>query len=222
VRRRGQGSGWIRAWRRLQLYALDSWRCVYCTRSAWVDGVALTLDHLVPQCLGGSTANTNLITCCWQCNTARHTLPVHDFVAALADERRECVTAIQGRIRAALRRRDPQANARQLAGVKARAKVWASTRPAWLVAYRKRASNRARADGVDAERQARRDAEAERWAQYDDEQADDEGPPPWTDEDMALHGIVADDDTDPADSMALEAPPQRTTDHDRSDRHATA
>ncbi|HSH04628.1 MAG TPA: HNH endonuclease [Anaerolineae bacterium] len=43
-------------------------RCAYCQSQQRLMGVALTIDHIVPQSLGGSHELENLCLSCWDCN----------------------------------------------------------------------------------------------------------------------------------------------------------
>ena len=43
-------------------------RCSYCQGQQRLMGVALTIDHIIPQSLGGSTDLGNLCLACWDCN----------------------------------------------------------------------------------------------------------------------------------------------------------
>jgi len=61
-----QGSKWIRAQTRHAIYHRDGQRCVYCSRAE-----QLSLDHLLPEELGGTHATENLVTACKPCNDAR-------------------------------------------------------------------------------------------------------------------------------------------------------
>lgn len=61
-----QGSKWIRPSTRHAIYHRDGQRCVYCARPE-----QLSLDHLLPEELGGDHATDNLVTACKPCNDAR-------------------------------------------------------------------------------------------------------------------------------------------------------
>lgn len=84
----GKGSGWITPVRRLAIYLRDGFLCQYC-------GVDLhsanrrdvTLDHLKPQCRGGSHETENLVTACLTCNSKRQHRPWRKFCAPGAVER---------------------------------------------------------------------------------------------------------------------------------------
>jgi hypothetical protein len=66
----GQGMNWIRPVKRLAIYLRDGLACVYC--GAGIESeTKLTLDHLRPHSQGGSNQETNLVTCCHRCNSAR-------------------------------------------------------------------------------------------------------------------------------------------------------
>ena len=80
-----QGSHWIRPEKRERIYQRDSCRCVYCGAQAG-DGVRLTLDHVIPRCLGGENSAENLVTACLHCNSSRQDMPVLEFARGLADQ----------------------------------------------------------------------------------------------------------------------------------------
>jgi hypothetical protein len=42
--------------------------CCYCQSQQAVSGIKLTIDHIVPEALGGGTAVDNLCLACWECN----------------------------------------------------------------------------------------------------------------------------------------------------------
>jgi len=64
------GSKWIRPEKRLAIYVRDGFDCVYC-RGVFPLGTDLTLDHITPRSRGGSNDASNLVTCCFSCNSAR-------------------------------------------------------------------------------------------------------------------------------------------------------
>lgn len=52
--------------------ALQSqYRCGYCLSQQRLMGVALTVDHIIPQSVGGETTLENLCLACWDCNLAK-------------------------------------------------------------------------------------------------------------------------------------------------------
>lgn len=55
-----------------QVVAQSNGRCSYCQSQQRVMGVTLTIDHIVPQSLGGETVLENLCLACWDCNLAKH------------------------------------------------------------------------------------------------------------------------------------------------------
>lgn len=68
----GKGSGWIPRWRRVAIYLRDQFTCAYCGRNLHnAPAREVTLDHLVPQCDGGSHHESNLVTACLSCNSRR-------------------------------------------------------------------------------------------------------------------------------------------------------
>lgn len=66
------GGGWIHPARRLAIYICDGFLCLYCgTDLRNFNRLSVTLDHLVPRCLGGSDDARNLVTACRRCNCSR-------------------------------------------------------------------------------------------------------------------------------------------------------
>lgn len=84
----GKGSGWISKPRRLALYLRDRFLCQYCGRDLTTAAPReVTLDHLRPQCLGGTHVDGNLITACLSCNSRRQHTPWRRYAPAGAVER---------------------------------------------------------------------------------------------------------------------------------------
>ena len=73
-----QGMNWIRQEKRLAIYLRDGLACVYCDYTV-EDGATLTLDHLKPKSKGGYHQSTNLVTCCFICNSSRGTRSLKHF-----------------------------------------------------------------------------------------------------------------------------------------------
>jgi hypothetical protein len=48
------------------VYARDEGQCAYCGK--WMPFTTATLDHVVPQSLGGPSTWENLVNCCARCN----------------------------------------------------------------------------------------------------------------------------------------------------------
>lgn len=46
-------------------------RCGYCQSQQQLMGVSLTIDHIIPQSLGGASTLENLCLACWDCNLAK-------------------------------------------------------------------------------------------------------------------------------------------------------
>ncbi|OIO95145.1 MAG: HNH endonuclease [Anaerolineae bacterium CG2_30_64_16] len=47
-------------------------RCSYCQTAESITGSLFTVDHIVPESLGGQTALDNLCLACWECNLLKH------------------------------------------------------------------------------------------------------------------------------------------------------
>lgn len=52
--------------------ARSGYRCSYCLTTEDLAGAYFTIDHIVPESLGGATAPDNLCLACWACNLAKH------------------------------------------------------------------------------------------------------------------------------------------------------
>ncbi|MGA1131907.1 MAG: HNH endonuclease [Prochlorotrichaceae cyanobacterium] len=53
---------------RAEIVAQFGSRCAYCQTQQQISGVRLTIDHIVPEVLGGTTEKSNLCLACWDCN----------------------------------------------------------------------------------------------------------------------------------------------------------
>lgn len=53
------------------LYERDGFRCFYCGKASYEDGVRLVIDHLIPKESGGTTTAGNLVTSCHTCNATK-------------------------------------------------------------------------------------------------------------------------------------------------------
>ena len=78
-------SSWIRKEKREAIYLRDGYSCVYCGAAHDETPHPLTLDHLLARELGGGNEHTNLVTCCYRCNSSKQDLPLRDWYRVLAD-----------------------------------------------------------------------------------------------------------------------------------------
>jgi hypothetical protein len=91
----GMNGNWIRAEKRISIYARDSFACVYCGRGfdgprpLRVTGNVLSLDHLIPRSQGGKNEVSNLVTSCVSCNSSRQDKPWREYATGGAVERIE-------------------------------------------------------------------------------------------------------------------------------------
>jgi hypothetical protein len=70
---------------RFEILTRDSHRCIYCGRAA--PEVKLTVDHVLPEALGGRTEASNLVTACADCNAGKTSVgPAREIVAAVAED----------------------------------------------------------------------------------------------------------------------------------------
>jgi hypothetical protein len=44
------------------------YRCSYCQTQMDISGIQFTIDHIIPESLGGLTEEHNLCLACWDCN----------------------------------------------------------------------------------------------------------------------------------------------------------
>jgi len=111
--KRTNGMNWISQHKRLACYLRDGLACAYCGASV-EEGAKFTLDHLTPYSLGGSNKETNLVTCCLRCNSARGNRDVRAFAAGVAAYRGIEASTILAGIRNRVRRVLPLADAKAL------------------------------------------------------------------------------------------------------------
>lgn len=48
------------------------YQCSYCLSQEDIVGALFTVDHIIPESLGGTTTADNLCLACWDCNLAKH------------------------------------------------------------------------------------------------------------------------------------------------------
>lgn len=82
----------IRGEKRVRIYERDGYACKYCgvdlPRQGNRDGEQLiTLDHVIPVALGGTSERWNVVTCCAPCNQAKGATVRWDMVPAWVVER---------------------------------------------------------------------------------------------------------------------------------------
>ena len=53
---------------RAEIAKRHSYRCSYCQSQTRVVGALLTIDHIIPESLGGQSTIENLCLACWDCN----------------------------------------------------------------------------------------------------------------------------------------------------------
>ena len=56
----------------LLIYERDNFKCVYCGRTSFEDGIKLALDHIHPKRKGGADTANNIVTSCSECNAAKY------------------------------------------------------------------------------------------------------------------------------------------------------
>ena len=109
------GMNWVRQEKRLAIYLRDGLACAYCGAGV-EDGAILSLDHLRPDSQGGGNHESNLVTCCSRCNSARGNRSVEAFCRSVADYLDHGITAeeIERHVRACVRRTLPKEEAKGL------------------------------------------------------------------------------------------------------------
>ncbi len=64
---------------RQQVAKRSLYRCVYCQTQEIVAGAKFTVDHIIPESLGGQTKLENLCLACWDCNLIKgQRIAAHD------------------------------------------------------------------------------------------------------------------------------------------------
>lgn len=53
------------------IFVRDNFQCIYCGKSARLDGVRITVDHVTPVSAGGDDRAINVVCCCRGCNYAK-------------------------------------------------------------------------------------------------------------------------------------------------------
>ena len=96
-RKAGMGSKWIRTDKRLALYLRDGCACAYCGTPVLPKADA-TLDHVLACELGGTNHESNLVTACLSCNSAKGAMPMRQWLGHLANKGVD-TAAIPARIR---------------------------------------------------------------------------------------------------------------------------
>lgn len=63
---------------RFEVLKRDDFTCRYCGRRS--PEVVLQVDHVVPQCQGGTDDPMNLVTSCWECNSGKGDAPLSQIL----------------------------------------------------------------------------------------------------------------------------------------------
>lgn len=99
------GSKWIRKEKRWAIYRRDDFKCVYCGIEVEVAPHGFTLDHLLSPELGGSNHESNLVTACKVCNSAKGKKSKAQFIKWLQKEKGQSPEDVAKRIRNTIRRK---------------------------------------------------------------------------------------------------------------------
>ena len=68
---------------RIKIYKRDGCRCIYCLISISPTSKGATVDHVVPQSLGGTNRNSNLVAACSVCNNAKGDQSLNYYLESL-------------------------------------------------------------------------------------------------------------------------------------------
>lgn len=101
---------WIRQEKRLAIYIRDGLACAYCSASV-EEGTQLSLDHVKPHSKGGSNSETNLVTCCFKCNSSRGNRALRTFCKVVAEYVDAEASEIEKHVRNCCRRSIKEAKA---------------------------------------------------------------------------------------------------------------
>lgn len=81
---------------RKRLWRKQNGRCHYCkthmVRTTKPHPDAVTVDHIIPKCDGGTRQESNILGACWTCNNARGSMPYAAFCALIATRGRPAPT----------------------------------------------------------------------------------------------------------------------------------
>jgi 5-methylcytosine-specific restriction endonuclease McrA len=68
------GGKWIKQDKRKAIYQRDDLQCIYCQSQK-----SLTIDHLLPQQMGGNNNTKNLVTACKPCNSSKGSKTIRQY-----------------------------------------------------------------------------------------------------------------------------------------------
>lgn len=71
--------------KKARILAAQGGCCKYCGKRLAIEKA--TFDHVVPKCLGGAGAQTNLVVSCGPCNFKKANKPPHVWYAELMTEK---------------------------------------------------------------------------------------------------------------------------------------
>ena len=54
-----------------RIFLRDGYKCAYCGKTSYADGIKLHVDHISPKSMGGEDKFGNLITSCEMCNISK-------------------------------------------------------------------------------------------------------------------------------------------------------
>lgn len=83
IRTMSRASNFLSKRRRRAIYQRDAYRCQWCDTELTTE--QLSLDHFIPESVGGNHCNANLFTSCKRHNSARGNLSVFDYACRLSE-----------------------------------------------------------------------------------------------------------------------------------------
>lgn len=74
--------------KRQRLFLEAQGHCIYCGKEI-ANVRAMTVDHIVPKTLGGSSKYSNLVCCCNDCNSLKDHIPLRDLINVMPCEKKK-------------------------------------------------------------------------------------------------------------------------------------
>lgn len=103
-----QGMNWLNPEKRIAIYGRDGYRCVYCglgVKKLRSKGIPLSADHVNPNKSGGGNHESNIVTCCSRCNSARSNRTIREFAGWMWHEHHKDFDTISRAVRNATSRK---------------------------------------------------------------------------------------------------------------------
>lgn len=108
-----QGMNWLTQTKRIAIYLRDDLSCTYCGKGI-EQGAKLSLDHLQVGRVKGNNHHTNLVTCCYSCNSSRQATPLKIWVKRISGKGKYNAAEIMLNIKELTRRDLPLSQAKRM------------------------------------------------------------------------------------------------------------